>query len=297
MGLDISKILVKSEFWLVSLSFCLQLNSEDTSFIEAVEQFLEGWASILEHSAQLPAGVFNDSATKILNCYVQCHLAAPEGLRGTFSSQVNNGIHLDEICDLDSDDRELFADQLCTVGSFGRIVPGHALTILTKLLESRVDQFEKYLAAVKNTRGMGAVAMLSLSRLTIIRRMYTIRAVSKSCPWVLWCPMGVDRDDMWFQGQDAILVWLAQLVSISCHHCPAAQAHSQKSCHHTPVSVGMVMSEIPCGFNLAPRAHKPFGQWRPHALDLWDNQKWEVKFWLPVSRAHVQKFMKSILLK
>jgi len=129
-----------------------ELNSEDTSFIEAVEQFLEGWANLLEHSSQLPAGVFNESATRILNCYVQCHLAAPEGLRGTFSSQVNNGVHLDEICDLDSDDRELFADQLCTVGSFGRIIPSHALTLLTKLLESRIDQFEKYLSAVKNTR-------------------------------------------------------------------------------------------------------------------------------------------------
>ena len=133
---------------------CFQLNSEDTSFIEAVEQFLEGWASLLENSKQFPAGLFNESATRILNCYVQCHLAAPDGLRGTFSPQVNNGIHLDEICDLDSDDRELFADQLCTIGSFGRIVPGYALNLLTKLLESRASQFEKYLSAVKNSAGM-----------------------------------------------------------------------------------------------------------------------------------------------
>ena len=132
---------------------CFQLNSEDTSFIEAVEQFLEGWASLLEHSSQFPAELFNESATRILNCYVQCHLAAPDGLRGTFSPQVNNGIHLDEICDLDSDDRELFADQLCTIGSFGRIIPGHALNLLTKLLESRACQFEKYLSAVKNSAG------------------------------------------------------------------------------------------------------------------------------------------------
>ena len=81
-------------------------------------------------------------------------MAAPDGLRGTFSPQVNNGIHLDEICDLDCEDRELFADQLCTVGSFGRIVPGHALSLLTKLLDSRADQFEKYLSAIKNSAGM-----------------------------------------------------------------------------------------------------------------------------------------------
>ncbi|XP_020623322.1 exportin-4-like [Orbicella faveolata] len=130
-----------------------ELNSEDTSFIEAVEQFLEGWASLLEHFKQFPAGLFNESATRILNCYVQCHLAAPDGLRGTFSPQVSNGIHLDEICDLDSDDRELFADQLSTIGSFGRIVPGHALNLLTKLLESRAGQFERYLSAVKNSAG------------------------------------------------------------------------------------------------------------------------------------------------
>lgn len=139
---------------LIVLFSCFQLNSEDTSFIEAVEQFLEGWASLLEHSSQFPAGLFNESSTRILNCYVQCHLAAPDGLRGTFSPQVNNGIHLDEICDLDCEDRELFADQLCTVGSFGRIVPGHALSLLTKLLDSRADQFEKYLSAIKNSAGM-----------------------------------------------------------------------------------------------------------------------------------------------
>lgn len=130
-----------------------ELNTEDTSFIEAVEQFLEGWASLLEYSGLFPKGIFSDSATKILNCYVQCHLAAPDGLRGTFSHQVDNGIHLDEICDLDSDDRELFVDQLCTIGSFGRLIPDHALNLLTKLLETRVDQFEKYLSAIKYSTG------------------------------------------------------------------------------------------------------------------------------------------------
>ena len=130
-----------------------QLNSEDTNYIEAVEQFLEGWASLLEHSSQFPSGVFNESATKILNCYIQCHLAAPEGLRGTFSSQANGGIHMNEICDLDSDDRELFAGQLCTIGSFGRIIPGHSLALLTKLLENRIGHFEGYLASMKNSSG------------------------------------------------------------------------------------------------------------------------------------------------
>lgn len=89
-----------------------------------------------------------------MNCYIQCHLAVPEGLRGTFSSQTNDGIHLDEVCDLDSDDRELFAAQLCTVGSLGRIIPGHALALLTKLLESRAEQFNNYLSSVKNSSGM-----------------------------------------------------------------------------------------------------------------------------------------------
>ena len=127
-----------------------------------MEQILEGWASLLDYSSQLPTGVFNDSATRIINCYVQCHLAAPEGLRGSFSSQINDGIHLDEICDLDSDDQELFADQLCTVGSLGRMIPCHALTLLTKLLESRVDRLEKYLTAVKNSTGIVVNVEISL---------------------------------------------------------------------------------------------------------------------------------------
>ena len=108
---------------------------------------------MLEHSSQFVPGLFNDSATRIFNCYVHCHLAAPEGLRGSFSPQVNSGIHLDEICDLDNDDRELFSDQLCTIGSFGRIALSHALDLLTKLLQSRVDQFEKHLCEMKNSGG------------------------------------------------------------------------------------------------------------------------------------------------
>ena len=123
----------------------------------------------MEHSSQLPSGVLNDSAGRILNCYIQCHLAAPEGLRGTFSSQTNDGIHLDEICDLDSDDRELFAAQLCTVGSLGRIIPGHALALLTKLLESRAEQFNNYLSSVKSSSGMCFYLISGLPNLPIDR--------------------------------------------------------------------------------------------------------------------------------
>ena len=32
----------------------------------------------------------------------------------------------------DEDDRDLFRDQLCTVGAFARLVPQHSLTLLTR---------------------------------------------------------------------------------------------------------------------------------------------------------------------
>ena len=76
---------------------------------------------------------------------------------------------MDEICDLDSDDRELFAAQLCTVGSLGRIIPGHALALLTKLLESRAEQFNNYLSSVKSSSGMCFYLISGLPNLPIDR--------------------------------------------------------------------------------------------------------------------------------
>ena len=119
--------------------------------MEAVEQMMEAWTSILEHSEQYPRSFFDKSAVKVFNCYLQCHLTTPDGLRGSLNNSGDE--HLDEICDIEGDDRELFADQLCTVGCFGRLVPSHAVPLLTRLLEDRVGKLEKHLLKLQAAAG------------------------------------------------------------------------------------------------------------------------------------------------
>ena len=119
--------------------------------MEAVEQMMEAWASLLEHSEQYPNSFFAKSSVKIFNCYLQCHLFTPDGLRGR--QKDINADHLDEICDTEGDDRELFADQLCSVGSFGRLVPGHAVPLLTRLLQDRVGKLEKHIVELQASAG------------------------------------------------------------------------------------------------------------------------------------------------
>lgn len=109
--------------------------------MEAVEQILESWGSLLENVEKFPARCFDQSAIKIFNSYVQCHLAVPEGLRGSFSPH-NESLHMDEICDLEGDDRDLFADQLCSIGMFARLVAEHSVPLMTTLIESRVQKLE-----------------------------------------------------------------------------------------------------------------------------------------------------------
>ncbi|CAE1267217.1 Exportin-4 [Acanthosepion pharaonis] len=51
----------------------------------------------------------------------------------------------EEIDELEEDDRDKFNDQLCSIGSLGRLVPDHTVPLLAKLLEDRVNQFNNQL--------------------------------------------------------------------------------------------------------------------------------------------------------
>lgn len=63
--------------------------------------------------------------------YLKCHLASPEGIRGTVSTDS------EELNDDGIKDRVRFKEQLIIVGMFGREVLGHSLPILSKLLEDK----------------------------------------------------------------------------------------------------------------------------------------------------------------
>lgn len=89
---------------------------------------LDAWTTILQEFAQsYLENKFSECAKQVFNKYIQCHLAPPDGCR------KNNG-EVEDIEDNEDNDRSKFKDQLQVIGMFGRVVPGHALPVLFKLV-------------------------------------------------------------------------------------------------------------------------------------------------------------------
>lgn len=59
----------------------LQMVKDDTLHQEAYEQLLRAWMTILTDPVTLPEQEIKPHALNIFNCYVQCHLAPPDGNR------------------------------------------------------------------------------------------------------------------------------------------------------------------------------------------------------------------------
>ncbi|KAG5833463.1 hypothetical protein ANANG_G00276210 [Anguilla anguilla] len=78
-------------------------------------------------------------AVQVFNSYIQCHLAAPDGTRNLTANGVASHEE-EEINELQEDDRELFSDQLASIGMLGRIAADHSIPLLTSLLEDRVTR-------------------------------------------------------------------------------------------------------------------------------------------------------------
>ncbi|RUS87296.1 hypothetical protein EGW08_004976 [Elysia chlorotica] len=124
------------------------LHKDDTIYMESYEKLLESWMSLLRNVESLPPGSLCASATQVFNSYLQCHLAAPDGIRNA----VNDND--EEIDDTEEDDRYKFSDQLCCIGSLGRLVPEHSLPLLSKILEDRVGQMRSQLQSLQQRRDL-----------------------------------------------------------------------------------------------------------------------------------------------
>ncbi len=106
------------------------MHKDDQQYMEAYDKLLECWLTLLENSSKFPNGFFKSHATQIFNLHLQCHLAAPDGLR----NQREDGVTAeedDEVNEVEEDDRELFEDQLGSIGALGRAVPEHSLPLLS----------------------------------------------------------------------------------------------------------------------------------------------------------------------
>ncbi|XP_074663144.1 exportin-4-like [Tubulanus polymorphus] len=121
------------------------LHKDDCRYTEAYEKMLDTWATLLTDTDNFPCGVLQSQSQEIINSYLQCHLAPPDGIRNQKSdgSLVNDND--DEYEDEDDDDRDRFKDQLGTIGLFCRHVPHYSVPLLSRLIEDRVGHLQDHL--------------------------------------------------------------------------------------------------------------------------------------------------------
>ncbi|KTF87508.1 hypothetical protein cypCar_00023181, partial [Cyprinus carpio] len=121
------------------MSLSLQLDKDDMVYMEAYDKLLESWLTLVQEDEHFPRGCFVQPAVQVFNSYIQCHLAAPDGTRNLTANGVASHEE-EEINELQEDDRELFSDQLASIGMLGRIAADHCIPLLTGLLEDRVTR-------------------------------------------------------------------------------------------------------------------------------------------------------------
>uniref|UniRef100_A0A667ZKJ6 Exportin-4 n=1 Tax=Myripristis murdjan TaxID=586833 RepID=A0A667ZKJ6_9TELE len=107
------------------------LDKDDMVYMEAYDKLLESWLTLVQDEEHFPRGCFVQPAVQVFNSYIQCHLAAPDGTRNLSVSGIATHDE-EEINELQEDDRELFSDQLSSVGMLGRVAADHLLTFRTQ---------------------------------------------------------------------------------------------------------------------------------------------------------------------
>lgn len=85
---------------------------DDCLYMEAFENLLETWISVLSDSPLFPPEFCKQSSVQIFNVYLQCHLSPPDGKRGAGGKELNN----EEIDSNEEDDRAKFKEQLQIIG-------------------------------------------------------------------------------------------------------------------------------------------------------------------------------------
>lgn len=120
-----------------------ELSGEERLYMEAFDNILEAWSSLLQDVQTLPLEIIKQCAAQIFNTYLQCHLAPPHGNR------ENPDLEGEEIDEAEDNDRTKFKDQLQTIGIFGRLVPDHSLIILFRLLQERMQSLNGRLHQMK----------------------------------------------------------------------------------------------------------------------------------------------------
>ncbi|PIO34891.1 hypothetical protein AB205_0108870, partial [Aquarana catesbeiana] len=113
------------------------LDKDDMVYMEAYDKLLESWLTLVQDDKHFHKGFFTQHAVQVFNSYIQCHLAAPEGTRNLTANGVASREE-EEINEIQEDDRDLFSDQLASVGMLGRIAAEHCIPLLTRRIKENV---------------------------------------------------------------------------------------------------------------------------------------------------------------
>ncbi|KAM8857681.1 exportin-4 isoform 1-T1 [Synchiropus picturatus] len=124
------------------------LDKDDMVYMDAYDKLLESWLLLVQDEEHFARGCFVQPAIQVFNSYIQCHLAAPEGTRNLSVNGITSHDE-EEINEIQEDDRELFSDQLSSIGMLGRVAADHCIPLLTSLLEERVTRLHGQLQSTQ----------------------------------------------------------------------------------------------------------------------------------------------------
>ncbi|CAB0010168.1 unnamed protein product [Nesidiocoris tenuis] len=95
----------------------LQVQADDHLFMEAFENLMKVWLTLLSDSSHFSDDFCNQASVEVFNTYIKCHLSPPDGTRGT-----GRELDAEEIEENDEIDQVKFKLQLIAVGVLGRRV-------------------------------------------------------------------------------------------------------------------------------------------------------------------------------
>uniref|UniRef100_A0A182WDZ0 Exportin-4 n=1 Tax=Anopheles minimus TaxID=112268 RepID=A0A182WDZ0_9DIPT len=116
---------------------------DEALYVDALSNMLGIWLAFFDDKRNYPIEPMLPYIMQMFEKYVQCHLAPPQGIRGSTGRDGEGGDT--EITELEESDRERFKEQLTVMGFFGRQILQHALGLLAKLLEDRTRKLGTHL--------------------------------------------------------------------------------------------------------------------------------------------------------
>ncbi|XP_049846126.1 exportin-4-like isoform X1 [Schistocerca gregaria] len=116
-----------------------QNSSEEKYFIDAFDNMLEVWVSILQDTYSITGSTINDYLVQIFDTYVQARLFPPHGIR-----KDDDEDSIEAFVDGDNSDiKSRYKEQLQAVGLFGRQILNHSFPLLASLIEQESSRLHE----------------------------------------------------------------------------------------------------------------------------------------------------------